>query len=255
MDSHTLLVVLAHPDDEVVTAGAILAQRAAGSRVVVLWLTRGEMTQAFGDLPPEEVARRRMALGEGAGEILGVETRFLELPDTGLRPTREMAIEVAQVVAEVRPDGLLTWGEAWTRGFRHPDHQATAQIARDALSFARISKAVAPTSPHRSFAPMFTLRDRHSTLPSVALDVGAYVETIFEVAAHYQRALGFGDRTWVEDRLRRAGRRWGLEYAEEYDVWETEGGVVETLIPPVIGELLHHPDRGQMPGNSVTDPE
>jgi N-acetylglucosamine malate deacetylase 1 len=255
VDAPTLLVVLAHPDDEVVTAGAILAQKAAGSRVVVLWLTRGEMTQAFGDLPPDEVARRRMALGETAAEILGVEARFLELPDTGLRPTREMAVEVARVIAEVRPDGLLTWGEAWTRGFRHPDHQATAQIARDALAFARIAKAVAPTEPHRSFVPIFTLRDRHSTLPAVGLDVGPYVETILEVGAHYKRALGFGDRTWIEGRLQRVGQRWGLKYAEEYDVWETEGGAVETLLPPVIGELLHHPDRGRIPGISDTDSE
>ena len=38
----TLLAVLAHPDDEVLCAGTLLAQRAAGSRVVVLWLTRGK---------------------------------------------------------------------------------------------------------------------------------------------------------------------------------------------------------------------
>ncbi len=239
----TLLVLLAHPDDELLAAGAMLAQKAAGHRVTLCWLTKGEMTQAFGDLPQEEVARRRVVHGEKAGEILGVETRFLELPDTGLRPTREMTIEVAHVIAEVQPDGVVAWGDAWTRGFRHPDHQAAGQLVRDALSFARIEKIVAPSEPHRAFVPLFTIRDRHSTLPPVALDVGPYMDTILELADHYRRAVGFGDRAWLEDRLRRAGERWGVGYAEEYDVWETEGGMVDALLPPRIDSLLHHPDR------------
>ncbi|MDX1568036.1 MAG: PIG-L family deacetylase, partial [Longimicrobiales bacterium] len=58
----TLLVVLAHPDDEVGAAGTILRQRERGDRVVVLWLTRGEMTEAFGPVPAEKVARRRERL-------------------------------------------------------------------------------------------------------------------------------------------------------------------------------------------------
>ena len=69
--SPTLLAVLAHPDDEVLCAGALLAQRAAGSRVVVLWLTRGEMTDAFGPLPTAEVAKRRMDLGMRVAGVFG----------------------------------------------------------------------------------------------------------------------------------------------------------------------------------------
>ncbi|MSR35874.1 MAG: hypothetical protein EXR95_04400 [Gemmatimonadetes bacterium] len=57
--SSTLLVVLSHPDDELGCAGAIAAQVARADRVVLLWLTRGEMTEAFGPIPTEEVARRR----------------------------------------------------------------------------------------------------------------------------------------------------------------------------------------------------
>lgn len=47
-DPRTLLVALAHPDDELGAAGTILAQRALGDRVVILWLTLGEMTEALG---------------------------------------------------------------------------------------------------------------------------------------------------------------------------------------------------------------
>jgi len=240
----TLLAVLAHPDDEVVCAGALLAQRAAGSRVVVLWLTRGEMTDAFGLLPTAEVAKRRMDLGMQVAECLGVEGRFLSLPDSAVQATPEAGAEVARIMAEIKPDGLLTWGDAWARGFRHPDHQVTGKIARDAVSFARISRVVAPAKPHRAFCPIFTLRGAHSRLPTVALDVGGYADKIFEVADIYRRAIGFGDPEWLEGRLRSSGSRWDRDLVEEFDAWETASGLVDQLLPHRDGPFYHHPERG-----------
>src|SRR5688572_7655874 len=152
---------MAHPDDEVGAAGAILAQVARGDRVVIVWLTRGEQTEAFGPIPIEEVARRREEQGHRAGEILGAETRFLDFPDTGVVHDRESVIRVAQLICEYQPDGLLTWGDAWIRGMRHPDHQATGKIFRDAITIARIAKVVAPLTPHRKPMPVFVLRDEH----------------------------------------------------------------------------------------------
>ena len=128
MSQPTLLAVLAHPDDEVLCAGTLLAQRAAGSRVVILWLTRGEMTDAWGPLPTAEVAERRMELGMQVAECLGVEGRFLSFPDSSVQATPEAGDEVARVMAEIKPSGLITWGDAWARGFRHPDHQATGKL-------------------------------------------------------------------------------------------------------------------------------
>ncbi len=226
-----LLVVLAHPDDEVPAAGALLAQRARGDRVVLVWLTRGGMTEAFGDVPPEEVVRRRDEQGRRAGEILDVETRFLDFADTAVQATPEAAARVARIVAEVRPDGVLTLGDAWRRGLRHPDHQAAGKIARDAITLARLRKVVAPRDPHREPVPVFTYRGAHSVLPAVAIDVEPYLETIFELGRFYQDSIGFGDPAWIERRLRHVGARWGMTYAEEYDAWETRPGPVEALLP------------------------
>lgn len=231
-------------------AGTLLAQRESGSRVVVLWLTRGECTAAFGDLPVEEVARRREELGRRAAEILGVEGRFLDLPDTAVEATPAAARRVARVLAEVRPDGLLTWGDAWVRGARHPDHQATGKIARDAVTLARIASVVKPLEPHRAPCPVFTFRGAHSTLPPVAVDVEAHRDAIFEVAAHYREALGFGDPEWLEGRLRAAGDEWGVRWAEVFDAWESAGGLVPTLLPAAGGGFLRHPDRDAAPLNS-----
>jgi LmbE family N-acetylglucosaminyl deacetylase len=239
----TLLVVLAHPDDEIATVAAMLAQRARGDRVVLCWLTRGEMTEAFGPVGTDEVIARRLETGRAASEILGVETRFLEFPDTGLRADRETALEVASLITDVRPDGILTWGDAWVRGFRHPDHQATGRIVRDAVTLARIQKCVAPAEPHRRPAPVFTYRGAHSILPAVGIDAGPYMDAVFELGRLYHEALEFPDRGWLEERYRRVGERWGVEYAEEYDAWESEGGLVTSLLPARRDHLAVHPER------------
>lgn len=239
----TLLVVLAHPDDEVATVAAMLAQRARGDHVVLCWLTRGEMTQAFGPVATDEVIARRLETGQAAGEVLGVETRFLEFPDTAVSADRESALEVARLITEVRPDGILTWGDAWVRGLRHPDHQATGRIVRDAVTLARIQKCVAPAEPHRRPAPVFTYRGEHSQLPAVGIDAGPYMEKVFELGRLYHEALEFPDRGWLEERYRRIGQRWGVEYAEEYDAWESEPGLVSSLLPAGRPSQAYHPER------------
>ena len=245
MERKTLLVGMAHPDDEVGAAGTILAQQARGDRVVVIWLTRGEMTEAFGPLPTEEVAKRREEHGRLAGELLGVETRFMDFADGALEANPESTRRVARLLAEVKPDGLITWGDAWGRGMRHPDHQASGKIFRDAITLARIAKIVAPLPPHRAPIPVFTLRGAHSTLPAVAVDVEPYLDRIHELARFYREKIGFGDPDWLERRLRHAGEPYGLRYAEVFDAWETRPGVVPYLLPAEPAESGEpvHPDR------------
>ena len=234
---------LAHPDDELGAAGAILAQRARGDRAVIIWLTRGEQTEAFGPLPTDEVARRREEQGRRAGEILDAETRFLDLPDTALSADLVTTTRVARLICEIQPDGILTWGDAWVRGMRHPDHQACGRIFRDAVTLARIAKAVAPAAPHRAATPIFTLRDVHSTLPAAGVDVSPYRDRIAEVASLYLKGVGFGDPQWLERRLRQTGERWGFRYAEEFDAWESGPGGFDALLPASPLEGVAHPER------------
>ena len=252
MSQQTLLVGLAHPDDEVGVAGTILAQRARGDRVVVVWLTRGEMTEAFGPLPVDEVARLRTEQGAEAGAILDVETRFLDFADTRLEATHDAASRVARVIADIRPDGLLTWGEAWTRGRRHPDHQACGRIFRDAITLARIAKTVHPAQPHRAAVPVWTLRDVHSILPVAVVNVQPYVARIHELGRFYHARIGFGDPAWIEEHLGSAGAPFGLQYAEVFDAYETQPGQVPALLPAtLLGGAVTHPERPNERGDGA----
>ncbi len=232
-EPRTLLAVFAHPDDEMGALGTMLAQAERGDRIHLAWLTDGEKTEAMGGLSEEEVGRRRREHARGAAEMLGAEPHFFGMPDTAVEATPEAARRVADLIARVRPDGLLTFGDAWARGLRHPDHQATGKIARDAITLARVAKVVAPAEPHRSWCPVFTYRGHLGRLPTVAVDVEPYRERIHEIGRHYQERVGFGDPEWVDRWLRSAGERWAdVTYAEEWEAWESKAGkVVEALLP------------------------
>ena len=224
-----LLVGLAHPDDEVGCAGTIAAHVARGDRVVLVWLTRGSMTEALGALPGEEVARQREEHARAVAQLLGCEPRFLDFEDTWVEATAAAAHRVAPLLAELQPDALVTWGEAWRRGPRHPDHQATGKIFRDAITIARMAKAVAPLPPHRKPCPVFTLRESHSTLPAVAIDVSPFLAQVRAVGAFYRERVGWPRAEWLEQRLAGMGAPWGVP-AEAFDAWDTQGGLFSTLV-------------------------
>ena len=243
MAGRTLLAVFAHPDDELAVAGTLLAQQDQGDHLVLLYLTRGEATGAFGDARLEEVVRRREEQARGAAELLGAEHRFLDMADCAVVATPDAGKAVARVMAQVRPDGLITWGDAWVKGMRHPDHLATGKIARDAVTYARMAGLVAPDAPHRAFCPVFTVRGAHSTLPCVTVDVAPYRERIFALADFHRDIIGFGDRSWLEARLARAGQAAGISWGEAFDAWETVPGTVPALLPAQELGTHAHPTR------------
>jgi LmbE family N-acetylglucosaminyl deacetylase len=229
MEPKTLLVALSHPDDEMACAGTMAVHAALGHRVVLLLLTRGEMTEALGPLPTAQVAEARSAHAREVAARLGAELRLLDFPDTRVEVTAAGNYRLAREIAEIRPDAVITWGEAWRRGPRHPDHQATGQLVRNAVVLARIARVVAPLPPHRAPAPVFTLRELHSSLPAVAVDVTAQRPLLRELAGFYRTSVGWPGEQWVEDRIGPAGREWGVPAAELFDAWDTTGGLRTSL--------------------------
>jgi N-acetylglucosamine malate deacetylase 1 len=227
----TLLVALSHPDDEIGCSGTIAVHAAAGHRVVLLFLTRGEMTESLGTSDAAAVARMRVEHGLEAGRILGADdVQFLEFPDTRIEVSADAGYRVAREVAAIRPDAVITWGDAWVRGPRHPDHQATGQIVRNAITLARMARVVSPAAPHREPVPVYAIRDAHSVLPEAAVDVSAQLARIHELADYYRARVGWPDRQWLEERLTTAGRPYGVAAAEPFDAWETTGGLVTSLV-------------------------
>jgi len=225
----TLLVALSHPDDEMRCAGTIAVHVARGHRVVLLFLTRGEMTEALGPLSAADVAEIRTGHAQEVGRLLGAEVRLLDFPDTRIEVTAAASYRLASEIASIRPDAAITWGDAWRRGPRHPDHQATGQLVRNAITLARIARVVAPLPPHRLPVPVFTLREPHSQLPAAAVEVTAHRELLMQLAAFYRIGIGWPGEQWVDQHIRAAGKDWGVAAAEVFDAWESQGGLRQTL--------------------------
>lgn len=233
-DVKTLLAIFAHPDDEIGCAGTLAAHAALGHRVVLAFLTRGEMTESLGPLSAEEVGRQREQHAGDVGRLLGCEIRFLDYNDTRVQCTPEANHDVARLIAEIKPNAVLTWGEAWLRGMRHPDHQATGEIVRAGLTLARIARVARPHTPHRTPAPVFTLRDRHSWLPAAAIDVSGQLDLILQIGQFYRERVGWPDDTWLRNRLAEAGKEWGVAGAEIFDAWESTPGLYSSLFDSAV---------------------
>lgn len=137
-NSFRLMAVLAHPDDESLGMGGILAGYAAeGVDTYLVTATRGERGW-FGeeqDYPgPEALGRIREAELYAAAEVLGLkEVTFLDYLD-GELDRADHAEAVAKIVAEirrVRPQVVVTFDPNGVYG--HPDHIAISQFATAAI--------------------------------------------------------------------------------------------------------------------------
>ncbi|MDO8307690.1 MAG: PIG-L deacetylase family protein [Actinomycetota bacterium] len=107
----TVLVVAAHPDDEVLGCGGAIARHAAaGEEVAVAFLADGVTSRDINGQHSAEIARRRGA-AQRAAQILGVrEVTFGELPDNRLDSVALLTLIqlVEGVVDRVRPTTIYT---------------------------------------------------------------------------------------------------------------------------------------------------
>lgn len=115
LNPRSALVVAAHPDDEVLGCGGTIARLTeAGVRVDVAFVADG-VTSRTDDRPDEkqsaaEIAARGAAAAE-ACRMLGVSSvSFGNFPDNRLDsvPLLQIAKRIEQLLAEHRPDTLLT---------------------------------------------------------------------------------------------------------------------------------------------------
>ncbi|MDQ1465632.1 MAG: hypothetical protein QOH10_47 [Actinomycetota bacterium] len=142
----------AHPDDESIATGGVMAQAAAaGHRVVLVVATRGELGEvAEGVLRDgEQLAERRVVETAAAAEILGVErVEFLGYRDSGMAddPRRhddgsfasadveEAAGRLAAILEEEHADVLTVYDSNGNYG--HPDHIQVHHVGHRAAELA-----------------------------------------------------------------------------------------------------------------------
>jgi LmbE family N-acetylglucosaminyl deacetylase len=151
-----LMCVLAHPDDESLATGGILAKYAAsGVQTYLIMATRGERgwPGLDADYPgPQALGRLREAELRAAAQVLGLrEVVFLDYQD-GALDRADHAEAIAKIVTHlrrVRPHVVVTFDPNGMYG--HPDHIAISQLTTTAVMAAADPSyhGLTTGSPHR----------------------------------------------------------------------------------------------------------
>jgi bacillithiol biosynthesis deacetylase BshB1 len=163
-----VLAVFSHPDDaELTAAGTLLKLKALGRRTGVLDMTRGEMGTRGTREQRDEEARQ-------AARIMRLDVRLnLGQPDGHVFVTDEARTALVRVIRAHRPKVILTahWDDP------HPDHAATARLAREAARLASMRRydeaAGQPAAPVPALAHAVYSR---LVAPSFIVDISDHVE-------------------------------------------------------------------------------
>jgi LmbE family N-acetylglucosaminyl deacetylase len=191
-----LLCVLAHPDDESLGTGGILARYAAeGIETYLVTATRGE--RGWQGLPEEypgaeALGKIREAELLAAAAVLGLHrVELLDYLDGELDqvPPTEAIAKITRHIRRVQPDVVVTFGPDGAYG--HPDHIAISQFTTAAL--------VAAADPTAPFC---------KELPAHRVSKFYYIVATHELASVYQSVFGRlvmsidgverGEVTWPE---------------------------------------------------------
>ncbi|MEM9558300.1 MAG: bacillithiol biosynthesis deacetylase BshB1 [Acidobacteriota bacterium] len=176
-----VLAIGAHPDDVELAAGGTVAKLvAAGRRVGIVHLTRGEAGT-------RGTVEERRAEAEGAAEVLGAShLDILDCGDAGLRTGRAEEDTLLALLRRRRPELVL----APPPSDRHPDHGRAHRLVVDACFYAGLRGRARGRGgeAHRPGAVVCYMQHDLFT-PSFIVDVGAWWQAKLDALACYRSQL------------------------------------------------------------------
>lgn len=137
----SLLVVLAHPDDEITIAPILARAGREGAKVTVVFATSGSAGPGVSGMEPGgELAALRESEARCAAFAMGLpEPLFWQFDDGGLgRQARapgsaanEMAALLIDLIATEQPTTVITWGP--DGGYGHADHRMVSAVVTQVI--------------------------------------------------------------------------------------------------------------------------
>ncbi len=213
-----ILVISAHPDDaELGCGGTIIKHVRQGVRVGLIDLTAGEMGSR-GDAPI------RLKEARKAAEILGVAFREnLGLPDAFFEVNKENRLLLVRKIRKYRPQIIITSAP----GDRHPDHDRTARLVKEATFWAGMHRIATP--PHPPHRPHTILGYMHADYfkPDLLIDIAEVIQQKMQAIRAYASQFHDPDRPGADTFISAPGfmravegrayglALWGHRYAAE----------------------------------------
>ena len=188
-DKLDILAFSPHPDDaELGCGGSLLLAANKGLRVAIADLSEGEQSSRGN---PEEREREKIK----ATELLGLCDRFsVGLPDSKIGTDPDHRLSIIKIVRETRPRVILApyWKD------RHPDHEATGRLVREASFYAGVA-TIGEGRPHRP-ERLFYYMINQQFKPSFIVDISSVWQSKMRILAAYPSQFqwdGAGLRTAI----------------------------------------------------------
>jgi LmbE family N-acetylglucosaminyl deacetylase len=193
----TLVTFHAHPDDECIATGGVMAKAAeAGHRVVLVTATRGENGEVDDGFLSEGEAlwQRRVKETEASAAILGASrVAFLGYVDSGMMGTPsndapdsfwqadvdEAAERLAAILREENADILTVYDDHGLYG--HPDHIQVHRVGHRAAELAGTKKVYESTMDRDELIEMMNEGREQGELPD---DAPSGIDANFGVPGH-----------------------------------------------------------------------
>ena len=242
-ESKNLLIISAHADDELPSAGTIMKlNREFGMvphQVIFTDSAQGPDFRGDGIVDPHSNSALRNHEQSLAAAFLGIKETFpFHKPDFRLEYSPGLSIEVARLIQDLRPNVVIMNGEF----DQHPDHIAAHNIGIDAV--IRASMDVPSEGLGRKFR-VPTVMGAEMMLPDrvhTQVDVTTYMEELAALYSVYQSQMS----PRLEDCLRGLGAARGyLLNGSEQNRAVAEGFTLFQRFPTLMFESSDIPVLGQ----------
>jgi bacillithiol biosynthesis deacetylase BshB1 len=216
----------AHADDvELACSGTILKLGALGYKTGVITLTRGEMaTRGSAEIRAQEFAQ--------SVKIMGLAYhKMLDIPDGRIEDTWENKLKIIEEIRTHKP--RILFAPYWIS--RHPDHDKTSSLVREAAYLSGLIKLETDQEPYRPIKIIY-YQTRFEFKPSFIVDISEFHEKkiksilCYKSQFHHQDKAKFGkDETLlsspeflsrIETRDKHFGTLIGAKFGEPFLVRE-----------------------------------
>ncbi len=186
-DTIDIIAFAPHPDDaEMGCGGLLIAMKKKGYRTGIVDLTRGELS-SNGNLE----TRRKETLK--ATEILMLDLREnLDMPDGNIECNMKNKLKVISVLRKYTPGTVLF---PYYQD-RHPDHENSSKLIREAVFLSGLSKLETGIQAHRPDIVLNYML-HHEFDPSFIVDISEYFEEKVEAIKSYDSQFFSGENNHI----------------------------------------------------------